>query len=184
MKVFPQDIRRFKTVQVDVQAIRWRLTCDGPDDAYWPEPNSAADLELAELETGLSIPESVSNFLLAGGFPDWFVVFTTWELLSLEFMVNLYHENLSLYGPHSPIQNENRWQSTWLPVASNNGGDYLFMDSASDGLFRYRHFDGDVIKVTDSFEQFIHGIREDLEQDRYVLSHDETPEYRGAVEIS
>lgn len=172
------------SVTSDVNAIHDRLKQDGIEDAYWPEVSSRADIELAELETGLPLPDEVKDFLLAGGFPDWFVVYTTWELLSLEFMVNSYQENLDLYGSSSQLENENKWKESWLPVASNNGGDYLFVDTEQSGLFRYRHFDGDVKRVTDDFAQFIANIRKDVEQGEYKLSRDETPEYVGTVEIS
>lgn len=168
----------------DVLAVHDRLKQAGPEDAYWPDASSRADIGLAQIETGMAFPDDVKDFLLAGGFPDWFVVYTIWELLSLEFMVNSYQENLDLYGSSSQLENENKWQASWLPVASNNGGDYLFVDTERRGLFRYRHFDGDVTRVADDFAQFIANIREDVEQDVYKLSHDETPKYVGTIEIN
>lgn len=172
------------TITSDVGAIRDRLKQDGPSDAYWPDVSTSADIELAELETGLTFPEEVKDFLLAGGFPDWFVVYTTWELLSLELMVSNYHDNLELYGSESKLQNEKKWELSWLPVASNNGGDFLFVDSRRNGLFRYRHFDGDVLKVADDFSDFIYRIKEDVEHDGYRFSKEDVPEYVGGGEIN
>lgn len=173
-----------KRLLSDIEFIHKCLKVAGPRDAYWPEVSSRADIDLAELEAGLTIPDEIKDFLLVGGLPDWFVVYTTWELLSLEFMVKSYPENLDLYGPESQLENKNRWKESWLPVASNNGGDYLFVDTEHSGFFRYRHFDGDVDKVADNFAQFVANIRMDVEEGRYKLSRDETPEYIGTVEIS
>lgn len=127
---------------------------------------------LGEVTADLSDFYSVQN-----GLPHWFILYRTWQFLTLENALEV-RQSLLRSTSHLPL--EGRWQHSWLPVLTNNGGDYVFVDLGGGAVEFYSHLDGSRSPVSDGLPDLLGTLVNDLEDYRFV---DEEPEYQGGRAI-
>ena len=74
---------------------------------------------------------------------------------------------------------ERRWNPAWLPVLTDNGGDYGFQDLRQGDLAIYRHMDGERLPLRQSLGAFLERLVTELHAGEYVFIDDE-PSYCGS----
>ncbi|MFN4251849.1 SMI1/KNR4 family protein [Deinococcus sp.] len=122
-----------------------------------------------------SISEIDEFYRQQNGFPNWFVLYSTWQLMSLEEALTA-KEILKISSTH--VGHDDQWQPFWFPILTNNGGDYVFKNINTGEIEFYDHTDGEKILISRNLDYFLKMLAEDINQHEYVFEGDE-PSYRG-----
>ncbi|MFC4640302.1 SMI1/KNR4 family protein [Deinococcus hohokamensis] len=168
------------SVTESLQAINAWLLAHGVVEDERPAPASPDVLEqLSSTASGDAVAELMEFYGHQNGFPHWFILYGTWQFLtleeSLEQMDALVRSSAHLGAPE-------QWKPEWLPVLTNNGGDYCFQDLNHGGLDFYSHIDGERLPVNRSLEEFLERLVRDIRRNDYVFEDDE-PTYRGTEAV-
>ncbi|WP_407572999.1 SMI1/KNR4 family protein [Deinococcus altitudinis] len=129
---------------------------------------------LLTLSTAGAPAELLEFYACQNGLPHWFILYGTWQFLTLE-------EALELTGiliRSSAHLGEQQWNLAWLPILTDNGGDYCFLDLRQGDLAVYRHTDGERLPLRQSLAAFLGGLVLKLHSGEYVFIDDE-PSYTG-----
>jgi len=145
-----------------------------------PAPASPDALKaLVEAGSAVATADLLDLYGQQDGFPHWFVLYDTWQFLTLE---EAFRWRDLLQVPPAPSGGQSGWQPHWLPVLTNTGGDYCFVDLHRGGLDFYSHLDGEHLRVSASMGEFLNSLVRDLQQGRYLFEDGE-PRYAGVDRI-
>ena len=172
----PQGSLDPMSVTESLQVIDAWLLEHGVGERERPAPVSPDVLgRLADVGTEDAVPELIEFYGHQNGLPHWFVLYGTWQFLTLEEALE---QTEILVRSSAHLDALDRWKSEWLPLLTNNGGDYCFQDLRHRGIEFYNHIDGERLPVAQSLEEFFECLVRDIREGRYVFEEDE-PAYRG-----
>jgi len=162
----PEDPERLSVTESLQASTIWLLE-HGVNIDERPAAASAAALErLARIGAPADLLEF---YRLQNGLPHWFILYGTWQFLTLEEALE--------YQQTKPHQEE-PWNPAWLPLLTDNGGDYLVQDLMQGSLSLHRHTDGARLPVSPSLSAFLAHLVHDLHAGEYVFE-DSEPTYTG-----
>ena len=153
-----------------------------PEFFDWGHPASDADLDALEKNLGLAFPDDLrdtykvydgdnkQDILPGGYFMALSEVKTTWEMFKEPVDQGAFNDADA--NPKGPIK-QRWWNTKWIPVLHNGGGDYHCVDMDPDKrgtmgqLIKFQHETGPSHVVAPSFGDFVTGFANKLEAGVY-----------------
>lgn len=137
-------------------------------------PAPASPNALSTLSTTSAPAELLEFYAQQNGLPHEFILYGTWQFLTLEEAFEL----TGILIRSSAHLGEQRWNPAWLPILTNNGGDYCFQDLRQGDLAIYRHMDRERLPLQQSLGAFLERLVAELRAGEYVFT-DDGLSYRG-----